>query len=370
MASPGATSQPGDAHRVGPPQRVRLVAVGFDTPLSVLDEPQGESGTESAPVPAGHVRVRLAASGVCHRDLIDRAGRIPFMSVPITPGHEGVGRIVAVGRGVSNERIGARVATLHRDHCGVCARCQEGDTSLCPSAAHVFGLTADGTYASFVTAPESAFYSVTADETALDDAAAACLSCTFGTAYRSLVTRGGLRAGESVLITGANGGVGVAAVQIARRMGARVTAAVRDAKHVSALEALGAHEVVVVPDGRVHEHVGPFDLVLENVGAAVFPHALRALRIGGRVAVVGNIEHTRVALNLGQLIAYGLSVIGSGGATPGDMARVLALHALSPFVSPLAARLPLAAAEEAQRRLLAGGLFGRIVLIPNSEVLP
>jgi NADPH:quinone reductase-like Zn-dependent oxidoreductase len=231
----------------------------------------------------------------------------------------------------------------------------------------VFGLLADGAYAHFVSGPATAFYDLTLDESALDDAAAACLHCTFGTAFRNLVTRGGLRAGESVLVTGANGGVGVAAVQIARRLGARVTAAVRDARHVSALAALGAHETIVAPDGRVHEHAGGFDLVLENVGAAVFPHALRALRMGGRIAVVGNIEQARVQVNLGQLIAYGLSVVAGGGATPRDMARVLAMHAEAPFVAPIAGRLPLAAAEEAHRRVLAGGLFGRWVLVPESE---
>ena len=346
--------------------RVRLVAKGFEVPLVV------EREVAQGAIPACHVRVRLAASGVCHRDLIDRQGRIPYLSLPVTPGHEGVGRVDAVGPGLDPSLVGQRLATLHRDACGECPRCLEGNTSFCAQAAHVFGLTADGTYATFITAPRSAFYAVTLDEAVLDDATAACLACTFGTAYRNLVTRGGLKVGESVLITGANGGVGVAAIQIAHRHGARVTAAVRETRHVEALKALGADEVVVAPDGRVHDHCGGFDLVLENVGASVFPHALRCLRLGGRLASVGNIDPTRVPLNLGQLIVFGQTVFGAGGATPDDMASVLALHGQRPFVLPIAGRMRLFQAEDAHRLLAQGGLFGRIVMSPDpdTEVSP
>ena len=109
------------------PARARLHQTGFDAPLTV------ESFTPRAPG-AGEVRVRIEACGVCHRDLIDRGGRFPWLQLPITPGHEAAGVVEAVGAEVSDLQVGDRVATLHRDHCGACDACARGATSLCPRA--------------------------------------------------------------------------------------------------------------------------------------------------------------------------------------------------------------------------------------------
>lgn len=345
-----------------PPAEVHALTIeapGLDTPLRAHPAP----ATPPAPR-RGQVRLRLEAAGVCHRDLIDRAGRIPWLSPPVVPGHEGVGVVEAVGEGVSRWSVGDRVGTLHRDACGACASCLAGRPSLCEAAAHIFGLTADGTYSRSLLAPESALYAV---PEGLPAAEAAVLHCTFGTAWRSLVTVGGLRAGEQVLVTGANGGVGVAGVQIAARLGARVVAQVRSERHVGLLRDLGAHEVIVVRDGRIHAASAAAlgsDLALDCVGAPVFASVLRCLRVGGRVAVVGNVTEERVPVNLGQLIVMGLRVLGAGGADAADMAAVLAEHARSPFRVPLHATLPLAEAEAAQARLREGGVQGRIVLLP------
>lgn len=310
------------------------------------------------------VRVELEATGVCFRDLIDRSGRIPYLQVPVVPGHEGVGRVVEVGDRVQEWAVGARVATMHRDACGSCPACRRGDSSLCATAAHVFGLTADGSYARSLVAPQSALYAM---PDALPAAEAAVLHCTFGTAWRSLVTVGTLRAGEKVLITGANGGVGTAAVQIAARLGAEVVAVVRDAQHRGALLELGADYVIVCPDGRVQDHVQAIgcDLALDAVGAPVFRSVLRCLQIGGRVALVGNITAERVELNLGLPIVRGLRMFGAGGATRSDMVAVLAHHAESPFQVQIHAIRPLAEADAAQRQLRRGGVCGRIVLQPD-----
>ena len=119
-------------------QRVRLVQAGGDAPLEY------EPDAPSAPLEAGQVRVAVEACGVCHRDLLDREGRFPFMRLPITPGHEATGRGVELGPAVTGLAVGARVATMHRDACGECVACARGDTTLCVGAAWVFGLLADG----------------------------------------------------------------------------------------------------------------------------------------------------------------------------------------------------------------------------------
>lgn len=334
-------------------EKIVMTEAGWDADLAVV------AGDGSVPQPGpGQVAVAIEATGVCYRDLIDRAGRIPFLQTPVVPGHEGVGRVVAVGEGATWS-TGDRVATLHRNNCGECATCSVGETSLCQSGAWVLGLIADGTYASHLIAPSNVFYR--ADDE-MDAGMAASLHCTFGTAWRSLVTAGKLAKGERVLITGANGGVGAAAVQIAARFAREVVAVVRREGHEDYLRSLGATQVVVSKDNRFHYGVAPADLALDCVGVPTFNAALRSLRVGGRVVVVGNVTDERSPVNLGHLITMGKSVIGPGGASPRDMAALLEEHRHKPFVSIVTGEFPLSEADAVQRKLLDGGLRGRMVL--------
>jgi D-arabinose 1-dehydrogenase-like Zn-dependent alcohol dehydrogenase len=330
-----------------------LLATGWEQALAI------ESAPTDRRLAPEEVRVQVEACGVCHRDLIDRAGRFRFIQLPITPGHEAVGRVVEVGSAVSEWRIGDRVATLHRDFCGACQACRRGQISLCTSAAAVFGLLVDGGYATELVASERAFYR--ASET-MPRAHAAVLHCTFGTAYRGL-SRAGVAAGSRVLVTGANGGVGAAAIQVARRLGAHVVAVVRSAAHRAFAEELGA-ETVLVDDGSGF-HKGGFeavDIALDCVGAPTFNAALRSLSVGGCLVTIGNVVDERVPVNLGFLITRGITLVGSSGATRSDMQAVLTLHGRAPFSVSIHATLPLARADAAQRLVRAGGLRGRVVL--------
>jgi acryloyl-coenzyme A reductase len=334
-------------------RRARLVETGWERdlvyePAAAMDEAlDGEM-----------VRVEVEACGVCHRDLLDRGGRFPFLRLPVTPGHEAVGRVVAVGPGVTRWRVGDRVATMHRDACGRCDACARGETSLCTSAAWVLGILVDGGYASHLVAPESCLYAV---PDTLPAAEAAVYHCTFGTAWRGL---GPVAAGQRVLVTGANGGVGVAAVQLAARRGAEVIAVVRDERQREFVAALGAHQVVVDAGGEFHKAVRGVDVALDCVGQPTFNASLRTLRLGGRVVAVGNVVPERVALNLGYLIVNALHVVGSSGANAADMAALFAFVRDRPPTVPIDAELPLDRADEAQRRVKAGGLRGRVVLRP------
>jgi len=179
------------------------------------------------------------------------------------------------------------------------------------------------------------------------------------------VTLGRLERGERVLITGANGGVGAAAIQIASRLGAHVIAVVREERRRAFVDSLGASEVIVDASDRFHSSVAfSVDLALDTVGVSTFNGALRSLRVGGRLVVVGNIAPEKFPLNLGYVITNGLTIIGGSGATPTDMAALLALHRASPLRMPIARTLPLAEADEAQRLLRAGSIEGRVVLTP------
>jgi len=339
------------------PMRARLREIGWDADLVVEPAPE-------PPAPArGEIVVAVEACGVCHRDCIDRAGRFAFVRTPITPGHEAVGHVIAVGDGVTEWKVGDRVASMHRDSCGACAPCRAGETSLCVSAAAVLGLLIDGGYASWLVAPERAFYRMPGY---VPSPLGAVFHCTLGTAFRGLARAGRVEAGMRVLVTGANGGVGVAAVQIARRLGAQVVAVVRRAEHGAVAEAMGAHAIVVDDSAGFHKRLpgGAVDVAFDCVGAPTFNAALRSLRLGGCVVAVGNVVDRRVDVNLGYLITHAVRVVGSSGATRRDMDELLALHAQRPFVMPIHAELPLADADRAQRAVVAGGLRGRIVLVP------
>jgi acryloyl-coenzyme A reductase len=336
--------------------RARLTELGWGTDLVV--EADGEQ-----PIPTGdQIVVEVEACGVCGRDCIDRAGRFGFVQVPITPGHEAVGRVIAIGPDVTEWAVGQRVASMHRDSCGTCQACLAGELSLCANAAAVLGLLIDGGYARWLTAPQRCFYAIPDD---IDPALAGVFQCTLGTAWRGL-TRAGIREGSRVLVTGANGGVGAAALQIASGVGATAIAVVRREEQVEAAEALGASHVVVDNGNGFHKQVpgGPVDIAMDCVGAPTFNSALRSLAVGGRLVAVGNITGERIDLNIGYVITFGLQIIGSSGANRADMAALLAHHARSPLDVPIHARMPLADADRAQRLVAEGGLLGRVVLIP------
>jgi len=336
--------------------RAVMREIGWDVELAI--EP---ASTPAAPT-GDQVVVEVEACGICGRDCLDRAGRFAFIQPPIVPGHEAVGRVTAVGPEAKTFAIGDRVATMHRDSCGDCPACARGETSLCVRAASVLGLLIDGGYSRWLRAPEGCFYAVPGD---VEPALAAVLHCTAGTAWRGL-TRAGIGAGARVLVTGANGGVGSAAVEVAHRRGAEVIAVVRDPAHADEAAARGASHVLVDDGSAFHKHLpgGAVDIALDCVGAPTFNSALRSLAVGGRIVAIGNITGARVELNLGYVITYGLTVLGSSGATRADMAEVLAEHARRPLTVPIHARMPLAEADRAQRLVAAGGLRGRIVLIP------
>lgn len=336
-------------------KRMRLDELGFETPMVLEELPEPTD-------PAGHqVLVEVDACGVCHRDLIDRSGGVPFMTLPIALGHEAFGRVVAVGPDVTMWQPGDRVATVHRDSCGTCERCQEGEPTLCQNGIHVLGIVADGGYATHLTLPERALYAMPAD---VPDAEAAILNCTYGTAFRGLRS-GGCGPGRKVVITGASGGVGSAAIEVASRMGAHVVAVIRDAARTDYVTELGADVVVVDPGDGFHKvpETANADMVLDCVGEPTLNASLRSLRQGGSVIFVGNISQERLSLNVGFVIVKALRIIGSSGASPRDMADLLEIRGDRPFAMTIE-ELPLDQAESAHQRLRKGGVPGRLVLRP------
>jgi D-arabinose 1-dehydrogenase-like Zn-dependent alcohol dehydrogenase len=318
-----------------------------------------------APGP-GEVLVRVRAAGVCYRDVIDRRGGFPFMKQPVVPGHEFAGEVTALGDGAEGLALGDRVVNLHRAPCGECDYCVSGHEPRCIFSPMLFGLTIDGGYAEYVVAAPAALVAL---PKTVSFEEGCFLACTAGVALRGLRTRGKLQPGERVLITGASGGVGMHAIQVAKALGGVVIAVTSSESKASALRKRGADEVVVSADGAFHKQVrrltdGGVHLVLDCVGVPTLNASLRSCRPMGRVVICGNvtIEHQRI--NPGYFILNEIDMMGTSGCTKNDLRQIFQWVA-DGSVSPLIAeRLPLDHAADAHRRLEAKGVIGRLVLTP------
>jgi NADPH:quinone reductase-like Zn-dependent oxidoreductase len=323
---------------------------------------------EAVPTPepgAGEVRVRVRAAALNHLDLWVRRGLPIEIGLPHIGGSDVAGEVDGVGRGVEGWPPGTRVVIDPSLSCGECVWCLRGEEPLCIRYA-IVGEHVAGGFAEFVVVPARNLYAVPAGYP-LEQAAAAPLA--FLTAWRGLMTRGRLAAGESVLITGASGGVASAAVQIARRAGARVYAVTTTA-HVEQVRQLGAHVVydrTAVDFSRVlwrdTEKQG-VDLVFDSVGAATWAQCVRTLGRRGRMVVYGATTGPRAELDLRQLFWKQLEIMGTTMSNRREFREVMDLvfgGELRPVVD---VTWPLERVAAAHERLERGESFGKIVLTP------
>ena len=306
---------------------------------------EGEVVVAERPAPepgAGELLVRVRAAGLNGADILQRAGAYPAPpGAPADiPGLELAGEVAATGPRV--ERFG------------------EGD--------RVMAIVAGGAQAELAVIHERVAMPVPAG---LDWPAAGGLPEVFTTAHDALFTQAGLSAGERLLVHGGAGGVGTAGIQLGRAAGARVTATVRREELREAVAELGAE---TVPPESFEER-GPFDVILELVGAPNLSANLQALDTGGRITVIGVGGGAKGELNLLALMGKRARLHGSTlRARPLEekavAARAVERHVLPLFESgelrvPVAATHPLDEVAEAYERFAAGGKLGKIVLLPG-----
>ena len=296
-------------------------AVGELPTLVEVDEPA---------CPSDGVVVTVAATGVCRSDWHAWQGH-EEVALPHVPGHEYAGTVAAVGSEVTRLGVGDRVTVPFVLGCGRCEYCRRGDAQVCPDQLQP-GFSLPGSFAERVAVPRA-----DANVVPLPDevsyAAAAALGCRFATAYRAVVTHGGVDAGQWVVVVGC-GGVGLSAVMVAVARGARVVAVdVRsDARRAAA--DLGAEATVdpdATPDVAAHvrgltgggAHVG-LDAFGDPTAAAT---SVASLRPRGRHVQVGLLtgEHARTALPMDLVVARELAVLGSHGMPAVDYPALLEL---------------------------------------------
>jgi NADPH:quinone reductase-like Zn-dependent oxidoreductase len=322
---------------------------------------------ERVPVPEpgpGSVRLRVEAAALNHLDLWVRRGLPIETTMPHIGGSDVAGRIDAVGPGVAVDEA-ARYVVDPSLGCGTCEWCRRGDTPLCITY-RILGEHTDGGFAEFVVVPAANLYAVP-DALPLEQAAAAPIATL--TAWRALVTRARLQAGESVLVTGASGGVATAAIQIARYLGARVYA-VTSADSVERVRGLGA-DVVYDRDSTDFSRAlwhdtdrRGVDVVLDSVGAAFFESSVRSLARGGRMVVYGATTGHAATLDLRVVFWKQIEILGSTMATPSEFRAAMDLVVEGRIQPVVDSVLPLERVREAHERLEAGQVFGKIVLVP------
>ncbi len=326
------------------------------------------------------VIVRVVACGVNRLDLIQRTGQftLPGYRLPHIAGMDVAGEVVQTGSEVSGVAVGDRVVInpslteVRGDSLFVGMDDRYGRLG-------VIGATVDGGYAELCAAPASHVQHIPAGFSYEE---AACIPTCYVTAWHALFEVGRLRAGESVLIHAAGGGVSSAAIQLAHQAGAVVLATARSDAKLERARRLGATHVRRSPDvdeARAADAAASgierwarevtagrgVDLVFDHLGPALWRSSLAALRPRGRLVTCGSTSGPEVPLELGSLHQKGIQIIGSDAYTHEEFQRVLSLYWKGGFQPIIDSQFPLQAAAEAQRRMQAGEFTGKILLSPS-----
>jgi propanol-preferring alcohol dehydrogenase len=331
-------------------QAVEVSAPGI---LRVVERPVREPG-------AGQVRIRVEACGVCHSDAATVTGTFPGLNLPRVPGHEVVGRIDALGSGVSGWKVGQRVGVgFFGGEDGVCEPCRRGDIVNCQNPV-MPGVTVDGGYAEVMIA-EARGIAAVPDE--LGSVEAAPLLCAGVTTYNAL-RNAGLRGGDLVAVQGI-GGLGHLAIQFARRMGFRTVAIGRGGDKRELARQLGAHLYIdtAVDDAvAVLQHMGGARAIVATApsGQAMGP-LVPALAARGKLIVVG-VPPDPIQVSASSLVFGGRSIYGTLTGTAIDDEDTLAFSVLE-NIRPMVETARLERAADAYARMMQGQARFRMVLV-------
>ena len=321
------------------------------------------------PVPKpgpGEVRIKVEAAAMNHLDLWVRRGLPIETPMPHVGGSDMAGVVDAVGPGANDVPIGTRVVvdpSLGYDW----YESQDRGESFDELPFQIIGEHTQGGFAEYAVVPAKNLLEIP-DGFPSTEAAAAGL--VFVTAWRALMTRGRLGPGDTVLITGASGGVGTAAVQIARRAGAKVFAVTGGVENVTRTQALGADivydrfEVDFSREVWRDTYKRGVDVVFDTVGEEIWSKALRALSRGGRLVTSGATTGSRGVTEIRLVFWKQLETLGSTMGTPTEFRKVMRLVFDGVFDPVVQEVLPLKDARRAHEILEDGKIFGKLVLVP------
>jgi len=337
-----------------------LTARGQPDNVAVVELPRPELRD------ASEVRIAMHAAALNHLDVFVAQGApgVPEPALPHIVGTDGAGVVTEVGPAVTHVRAGDRVVINAGVSCGHCASCLAGEPMYCRGFA-ILGEHRPGLAAEEVVLPGGNVLPIEGEWTWPE---AGGFTLSMMTAWRMLHTRARLERGECVLVWGIGGGAALAALAIARHIGARVAVTSSSAAKLERALALGAEfavnhaEVEDVPR-LVKDHFGGgVDVVVDSVGAPTWQRSLRAMRPGGRLVTCGATAGPMVELDIRRLFWFQWSLLGSTMGTPREFADVVALGnagTLRPVVDSV---VPIARGAEAFRRMAHGDQFGKLVI--------
>ena len=338
----------------------------------VIDQP-GEAEVlqpkdVKTPQPGPHdVLVKTASCGVCYHDLLLRNGTmkrgVPF---PLIVGHEPSGVVEAVGSEVRSVAPGDRVAaTQWTGNCGLCRFCRSSREPLCLQRKW-YGHEVNGAYAEYFVIQEESVVKVP-PEVSLEEAS--MFSCAIGTAWHAVRDRGRVQPGETVLVTGAGGGLGVHTIQIAKLCGGRVIAVTGGPEKAKRLEELGADEVIVSREDfsdEVKRRTGGLgvDVVIDNVGGPLFEPTWRSIGRGGRFVLVGELSSNLIQINTARIFLKGVDIISTTSTSRTGLEQVMEQVRLGNIRPIVTESFPLKEAARVHRMLEERKSFGRVLLTP------
>jgi acryloyl-coenzyme A reductase len=341
-----------------------MVLRGFDQPLASETVPDPACGPED-------LIVSVSACGVCATDLKIIAGHVRSVRLPHIPGHEIAGVVAAVGTQATGFHVGDKVCTHFYAPCLECENCRAGRTSICRElsggkVAGRLGFEWPGGYADFVRVP--ARIAVALPPAAAVQDLAICADA-IATPYHALHTRLRVEPGQTLILLGAGGGLGLHAVQLARAAGAHAIAVDRGAARLQLARDLGAEEWVDAATPGAWEALlrrGRFaDGVLDLAGSpSLGGAATQALKAGGRYVIVGYRYEEPFPLPYQPAVSFELDILGSRASTMADLRAIVALVLAGRVRPVVGARLPLHRANEALECVRLAQQPGRVVLIP------
>ncbi len=331
---------------------------GNPSELALAERPQPRPGP-------GEVVVRLRVASLNHLDLFVLHGMpgIP-VDLPHIGGADGAGVVAEVGDGAPGLSVGDEVVINPGVWCGQCEFCRDGEESQCVRF-RLLGEHVDGTFAEFVSVPAA---SLAPKPAHLSWREAGAFGLTFLTAWRMLTARAGLEAGESVLIHGIGGGVALAALAIAKRLGATVLVTSSSPAKLERARALGADDVLDYTACEVWREVRGLtgkrgvDVVVETVGKATWNDSLRSAAKGGRIVTCGATTGPDPAEEIRLVFWNQLSILGSTMGSRRDwetMTRAASAWGLRPVVDSV---WPLEDGRKAYERMAGRDQFGKVVL--------
>ncbi|HEY4899848.1 MAG TPA: zinc-binding dehydrogenase [Terriglobales bacterium] len=337
---------------------VRIHEFGGPEVLKYEDIPEPELRKD-------YVLVRIRACALNYLDIWVRKG-LPGVKLPHILGSDMAGEVVECGEYIDDLKSGTRVLLSPMLYCGHCEQCNSGRQNFCPKFA-VLGNNAEGGNCELIAVPRA---NVIPIPDALGFVEAASVPLVFLTAWHMLVGNAKLRAGQTVLVLGAGSGVGSAAIQICKMLGANVITTAGNEHKLAKARELGADHTIDHYKQKISDEVKRItgkrgvDVVFEHVGVATWADSIKSLKYGGTLVTCGATTGYDAALDLRLLFARQLSFHGSYMGGRGELDEVLK-HVFAGKLKPVVDRtVPLSETRAAHEYLAGGEQFGKVVVVP------